>query len=50
MPPSDEEGGKIEDFDGGRERLSTRKAPVFLSLSLASLDSSLVRGSHKRRR
>ena len=31
--------------DGGRERVNIVKNAVFLSLSLATLDSSLVRGS-----
>jgi len=50
-PPSDEGGGKIEDFDGGREPqkvsfLCENSANLQLfSPSVAYGDSSLIRGS-----
>jgi hypothetical protein len=46
LPPSDEGGGFCKAKDGGREDMKIlQKLQFFLSLSLVSLDSSLVRGS-----
>ena len=47
MPPSDEGGVAAQAVTEGEKKLKYIKAFLFLSLSLVSLDSSLVRGSRK---
>ena len=42
-PPSDEGGGKIFDFDGGRDSFTVHS----ISPSVCYADSSLVRGSQR---